>query len=188
MQNNKKKFADTRRRHQVEALLIFFMYLFFGMILEATVIVCFLALGLAGLLDLKTIVSVTVSEVSIATVLYFLLGQGRRGRQEEVASQTELAEKFSHLQVYSFKVMLALHQFYYVENTISKQCYKAPKYIWQMADRGILTLTNCNDEEDMARIVLREHNCHAIHEREPTIIELLADFSPKPSERVKYVV
>jgi len=129
-----------------------------------------IALGYSGLLDLRTIVSVTVSDMAIAVVLYYLLGQDRRGIEEEMVNLVDAAEKFSYLKVYTFKVLGVI--FYYVENTTTNECYKAPRKIEKMADLGVITKTNCKSEDDM-KAILQKNNSR-INEKEPSIIQLMA--------------
>lgn len=126
--------------------------------------------GQSGLLDLRTIVSVTVTEVGIGVFLYYFLGQGRRGREEEMVNLMDAAEKLSHLKVYTFSVLKA--SFYYVENTVTKEYYKAPRNIEDMADLGVITVIVCKNEQDM-KATLAKNNSHK-NEQEPSIVQLMA--------------
>jgi hypothetical protein len=143
------------------AILVFLAELFF--------ILVFLWLGQSGLLDARTIVSVVVPEVAIAVILYYFLGQGRRGQEEEMSNLLEVAEKLSHLKVYTFKLLGA--EFYYVENTATKEYYKAPKQIEQMVELGVVATTECKNEEEMLSI-LEKNNSHG-NEQEPTVLQLM---------------
>jgi hypothetical protein len=127
-------------------------------------------LGGAGLLDVKTIVSVTVTEVGIAIIFYYLLGQSRRSREEEMVNLVDDAEKLSHLKVYTFRDFGAI--FYYVENTTTKEYYKAPKNIQNMSDLGVITTIECKSEQEM-KDILEKDNSHR-NEKEPKITQLMA--------------
>jgi len=142
----------------------------FAVIVVGAFFLLILLLGQSGLLDLTTIVSVAVTEVGIGFVLYHFLGQGRRGREEEMINLMDTVEKLAHLKVYTFSVLKTL--FYYVENTTTKEYFKAPDLIESMVDLGVITVIACENEKDM-RAKLQENGSHP-NEQEPTMIELMA--------------
>jgi hypothetical protein len=127
-------------------------------------------LGQSGLLDGKTIVSAFVTDVGIGVLLYVLLGEMRRSNEAEVVNLMAAAEKFSHLRVYMFAVIK--YDFYYIENTITKQCYKSPEFVENIVDLGVVTVIKCKNEEEMKKHL--EENKVMLNDREPSFIELTA--------------
>jgi hypothetical protein len=144
--------------------------LVFAVIVVVALFLLIVVLGHAGLLDLTTIVSVGVSEVGVAVFLYYFLGQGRHGSEEEMVNLMDAAGKVSHLKVYKFSVLRV--NFYYVENTTTKEYYKAPENIESVIERGIITVIACENEEDM-RARLQKNGSNP-NEKEPTIVQLMA--------------
>ena len=164
----KRVSAKFTKRH-VEAFRKTLRGFLFG-VAEAVLFFLILWLYGLGLLDLRTIVSITVTEVGIGIFLYYLFGQGRRGSEEEMVNLMDATEKLSHLRVYTFEFLGAV--FYYVENTTTKEYYKTPKNIEQMVELGVITTITCKDEEEM-RAILQKNNSHP-NEQEPTIVQLMA--------------
>ncbi len=111
---NKIRSVKITKRH-VEVVWRIIRIIAFIVVLEAVFVVSIILLGLSGLLDLRTIVSITVTEVGMAVLFYYLFGQGRRSDEEEMANLVDIAEKLSQLRVYTFSFFGAI--FYYVENT-----------------------------------------------------------------------
>jgi hypothetical protein len=136
---------------------------------ELSVVLLMIVLATSKILELTTVVSVLVPDLAIAIFLYYLLGQGRRGQEEEMSYLFDIAEKLAHLVVYKFTLLGA--DFYYVENTTTKEYYKAPKGIEQMADLGVLAVVECKNEEEL-RAKLEKNNSHG-NEQEPAIIQLM---------------
>jgi hypothetical protein len=162
-----KAFLRSRRLEAVGRTII--------SIISAVIIVVIIGLiisglGQSGLLDGKTIVSVFVTEVGIGVFLYVFLGEMRRSNEAEVVNLMEAAEKFSHLRVYSYAVIK--YDFYYIENTITKQCYKAPEFVENIVDLGVVTVIKCKNEEEMKKHL--EKNKVVLNDREPSFIELTA--------------
>ena len=62
---------------------------------ELGIIFLILYLLTSGLLEVQTVVSVVLSEVGIAVILYYLLGEHRRSSQQEIVNLAETVEKFS---------------------------------------------------------------------------------------------
>jgi hypothetical protein len=142
----------------------------FGVIVGIALILLIALLGQAGLLDLTTILSVAVTEVGLSLFLYYFLGQNRRGDEEEMVNLMDAVEKFSHLKVYKFSVLRT--DFYYVENTTTKEYFKATERIESMVDLGVITVIACKNEEDM-RAKLEKNGSHP-NEQEPTMVQLKA--------------
>ena len=114
------------------------LFIVFVAIIAALVPVIFIiVLGYAGFLDLTTIVSVGVTELGISFLLYYVLGHGHPSREEKVVNQIDAAQKLSHLNVYTFSVLNTKQ--YYVENTTTKEYYKAPDFIADMTEGGVMT-------------------------------------------------
>jgi hypothetical protein len=82
----------------------------------------------------------------------------------------DAVEKFSHLKVYKFSVLRT--DFYYVENTTTKEYFKATERIESMVDLGVITVIACKNEEDM-RAKLEKNGSHP-NEQEPTMVQLKA--------------
>lgn len=157
------------RRH-LEAIWQTFWAILVAGVVVIGIILALVWLGQAGLLDYTTIVSVAVVEVGIGVFLYYFLGHSRRGSIEEMVNLLDVAEKISHLQVYKFSLLKT--DFYYVENTETKEYYKAPNYIERMVDLNIIVPVSCKNEEEMKARLLKNGS----HEnpQEPTILQLLA--------------
>jgi hypothetical protein len=159
-------------RRRLEALWLNFK--FFGSIAIGELVIIFLVIYLlsSGLLDVKTLVSVVLGEVSITLVLYYLLGERRRGKAEEFANILDSVEKTSHLKGYYFSVAAPLPVwFYYVENSATGQYYKAPNYVVDMIDRGIIDEFECKNEKELREILAK--NKSNPNEREANPRDLL---------------
>jgi len=135
---------------------------------EFAIFFSLLAAGQLGLLDVRTIVSVVVPEVGIGVFLYYFLGESRRGRLDELVNLMDAYAKFLHLKVFTYKWWI--FDLYYVENTITRQAYKASAFIEKIADEGIIEPIICKNEKEMKRI-LRESKTR-FNEREPSLSEL----------------
>lgn len=136
----------------------------------------------SGLLDVKTLISVVLGEVSITLILYYLLGERRRGKTEEFANILDSVEKTSHLRGYSFSVAAPLHVwFYYVENLATKQYYRAPNYVVDMIDRGIIEEVECKNEKEMREVLAKNKSNQ--NEREANPRDLLP-FPKAPKKRI----
>lgn len=169
MHRIKRASSKVTKRH-LQAIWRFIRILGIAGIVEFGLLFLIILLGQSGLLDLRTIVSVTVTEVGIAVVLYYILGQGRRGQEEEMVNLVDAAEKLSHLRVYTFSVLRS--DFYYVENTTTREYYVATNNIEQMSDLGVIITIPCKNEKEMLAI-LALNGSHR-NEREPSIVELMA--------------
>lgn len=97
------------------------------------------------------------------------LGQPHHGPEKGMLNLLKVAEKLSHLKVYTFKLLGA--KFYYIENTATKEYYKAPKQIEQIIELGVVATVECKNEEEM-RSILKENNSHG-NEQESTILQLM---------------
>ena len=130
-------------------------------------------------MDIKLVVSVVLSEVGIAVVLYYLLGGHRREHEEEIVNLAEAVEKFLHLRGYSFPVFNRpfRYYFYYVENTLTNQYYRAPDYVEHMIDRGVISNKECCNEKEM-RDLLAKKKCQP-NEREAEFLELVITKRPR---------
>jgi hypothetical protein len=124
-----------------------------------------------GLLDVRTLVSVVISEVGIAVVLYYILGGHRREHEAEIVNLAEEAETFSHLKGYYFPVFPFpfSYWYYYVENTETNQYYRAPDYVERMIDRGVIKGKECKNEKEMRDLLAK---CQP-NEREAELLELI---------------
>lgn len=133
----------------------------------------------AGILELDTVMSVVLTEVGITIILYYLLGQHRREHEEEIVNLAEAVEKFSHLKGYIFPVFPRpfKYYFYYVENTVTNQYYRAPDYVEHMIDRGVIPKQECKNEIEM-RGLLTKKECNP-NEREAELLELLVSRRPR---------
>ena len=111
----------------LESIRHIFLYGF----IEIAVIGLIILLANLGFLDAKNAISVVLPEVALAVVLYYLLGERRRGRLGEVINLMEAHKKLSHLKVYTCPVFHHPFRFiyYYVENPITRMAYRAPSYI-----------------------------------------------------------
>jgi hypothetical protein len=126
-------------------------------------------------LDVKTVISVVLGEVGIAVVLYYLFGGNRREHEEEIVTLAEAVEKFSHLKGYQFSVLHGYHSFYYVENTLTNQYYRAPDYVEHMIDRGVIPNKECKNEKEMRDLLAK---CQP-NEREAELLELMLTKRPR---------
>jgi len=165
-----RRIKITRRHGEALAKNYLGVLLFLG---ELSVVLLMLFLLTSNILDLKTVLSVLVPDLFIAIFLYYLLGQGRRGQEEEISNLFDVAEKCAHLVVYKFRLLEA--DFYFVENTTTQEYYKAPKHIAQMADLGAIRLVECQKGEKEMRAKLQ--NSHG-NEAEATIIQLMPREKP----------
>lgn len=132
-----------------------------------------------GILDVKTAISVVMTEVGIGVFLYYILGERRRSHEEEIVNLMDAVEKFAHLEAYSFSVFPHPFEytFYFIENTTTKQCYKAPKYLEEMIDRGVIKTRKCKSEKEMKSVIVA--NKSKLNDREPSFIELKANGKEK---------
>lgn len=121
--------------------------------IEIGLLALFFFLGQWGLLDIKTIVSVVFPEIGIGVFLYYFLGEKRRSRVEEVINLMDAAEKLRHLKVFTFSVLPGMLRvkYYFVENTTTKLAYEAPRFIEDMADRGIIPSIECTNKREMLK-------------------------------------
>lgn len=106
--------------------------------------------------------------MGIGVFLYYFLGESRRGRLDELVNLMDAYAKFLHLKVFTYKWWI--FDLYYVENTITRQAYKASAFIEKIADEGIIEPIICKNEKEMKRI-LRESKTR-FNEREPSLSEL----------------
>jgi len=177
MSNWLRRLLTQRKRHLTAAWQTLRSLVFAG-IAEISVIFLIIILGQSGLLDIRTIVSVAVTEVGIGVFLYHILGESRRSHVDEVLNLMDATEKLSHLRVLTFAVYPRpfRYWFYYVENTATKQAYIAPEYIEDMADRGVIAEIECKNEMEMKEILNK--NKSTLNERMASLSELL-----KPTTR-----
>jgi hypothetical protein len=127
--------------------------------------------GQSGLLDAKTIVSVVVPEVGIAVFLYYILGEHRRSRVEEVINLLEACKKFEHLGVYRFTVFPIFSVIYFfVVNKTTKTVYIAPSYIEDMTERGVISKIKVKNYDEMKADIQKKG--FVLQEREASIAEL----------------
>jgi hypothetical protein len=159
-----------KRKHpHLMALLRFMSFVVLIVFVELLILLSFLIAGLSGLLDLRTIVSVMVPEVAITIVLYYLLGGHRRERLDETVNLMDACARFRHLRIYTYRIM-SLH-YYYVENTLTKQAYKASSVIESIVDEGIFEVVKCKDQREMKRKLRK--NQTKLNDYEPLLTDLL---------------
>jgi hypothetical protein len=108
-----------------------------------------------GILEIKTVISVFLTDVGIAVLLYYLLGEHRRGNEEEIVTLADAFEKFGHLKGYSFPVFHRplRYYFYYVENTVTNKYFRAPQYVEALIGNGVLEEVECKSEKEMREIL-----------------------------------
>ena len=125
-------------------------------------------------MDITTIISVVLPEVGIGILLYYLLGESRRSRVDEVIDLIDACEKFSHLRGHMFSVYPRPfnHIFYYIEHKSTKQYYEAPTYIEHMIDRDLTVTIKHSNERQMK--LFFEKNTVQRNDRKPLPTELLA--------------
>ncbi len=175
---------DRRTKRYLEALWLNIRSTFFAAVAIFGAAGILWVLGLEGLLDARTIISVVVPEVGIGVFLYYFLGEHRRGRVDEVINLMNATKEFAHLNVYVFSVLHSPFdwEFYFVENTTTKQCYEAPQYIESMAEQEIIIPKKCKNEAEMTEY-LNENGTH-LNDRKPSPSELLAVKHRKKSEKL----
>jgi hypothetical protein len=145
-------------------------------LLELVILTLIILLANSGLLDVKVAISVVMTEVAIGIVLYYLLGEKRRSYEEEIVNLMDAVAKFQHTKAYTFSVFPEPFEyvFYYIENTKTCQCYKAPKYLEELIDRGVITKVKCKNEAEMKEL-LNQNGIH-LNDCEPLFTELLVPF------------
>jgi hypothetical protein len=136
-------------------------------LIEAILFLAVIIIGY-GLLDARTFVSVVTPEVGIAVILYYFLGQSRREHLSQIADTMDVYDKVSHLRLFTFSVWG--EPLYYVENTATKQAYRASDFIGKIIDQNILEPVVCRSEREMRRILRK--NGTKLNEREPSLAEL----------------
>jgi len=137
------------------------------------------SISILGHIGCKNAISVVMTEVGIGVFLYYILGERRRSHEEEIVNLMDAVEKFAHLEAYSFSVFPHPFEytFYFIENTTTKQCYKAPKYLEEMIDRGVIKTRKCKSEKEMKSVIVA--NKSKLNDREPSFIELKANGKEK---------
>jgi len=161
-----------RRKRKDPHLLAFWKFIIslsLAIFAEFAIFFSLLGAGQLGLLDTRTIVSVVVPEVGIGVFLYYFLGERHRGRLDEIVNLMDACAKLSHLRVFAYKWWV--FDLSYVENTITRQAYKASAFVDKLSNEGIIEQIVCKNEKEMRRI-LRESKTK-LNEREPTLAELL---------------
>lgn len=132
-------------------------------------------LWLEGWIDPTTVVSVVVPELAIAALLYFLLGNRRRGRLDELLSRVEASQKFGHLKVYKTNSYGKLEYYYYVENINTKKVYRSPDFLQEAVDSNLISVIGETfDNETKLEAFFKEKQLSLI-DRDATITELLAN-------------
>ena len=121
--------------------------------IEVGIIILLVALGNSGLLDITTIISVVVPEIGIGIFLFYLLGESRRSRVDEVINLIEASEKFSHLKVHTFSIFPRpfSYTFYFLENKSVNQYFEAPDYIVDMVKRRLIVVKAYKNEAEMRK-------------------------------------
>jgi hypothetical protein len=169
---SKKWVQQLRRRKRKHPRLMAFLKLVYVFILigiaELLIFISLLFAGLLGLLDMRTIVSVAVTEVGIGILLYYMLGEHRRGRLDEIVNLMDACAKFSHLKVFTYQ-MMSFH-YYYVVNTLTKQAYVAPTFIENIVDDGVFEVVTCKNQKEMKR-KFREEKIK-LNDYEPSLADL----------------
>lgn len=136
----------------------------------------------SGFLEVKTIVSVGVTDLAMGYLLYLLLGQRRRADVEEAVNLMDSVQKLSHLKVYWFSDWRT--RFYYIENTTTHEYFIAPDFIENMIKRGVINAIRCTNEEDM-RAKLKKNGSHP-NEKQATLIQLMVvEQRKKPKEKTE---
>ncbi len=134
-------------------------------------------LWLEGWIDLTIMVSVVISvvvpELAIAALLYFLLGNRRRDRLDDLLSRVEASQKFGHLKVYKTNSYGKLEYYYYVENTHTKKVYRSPDFLQEAIDINLISVIGETfDNETKLEAFFKEKHLSLI-DRDATITELL---------------
>ena len=162
-----------RTKRYLNATWVTFRSAIIAAVVELAIFFILIGLGQLGLLDLKTIVSVVVPEVGIGVFLYYFLGEHRRSRIDEVLNLMDAVEKFEHLTVFTFSVFpRPFHiTYYYVENKTTGLVYNAPKYIEDMADRGLITKIKCKNEDEMNKCI-SDRKSTLTKNHEPSLADL----------------
>lgn len=117
--------------------------------------------------------SVTVTEVGIGIFLYYFLGQGRRGKEEELTNLLDAIDRLKHLKVYGYPILPEplRHYFFYIENTKTKQYWDATKEIEDIIDLGVIKKIECKSKAEAREIL--EKNGSKPQSGEPLFIELM---------------
>jgi uncharacterized membrane protein len=172
------------KRRRLEAFWESFHHLLFYGVVELVILYLAVVLAFSGFFDVKAVASVVLTELAIGVGLYYVLGERRRSHIAEVVNLVDVVEKFSHLKVYTFSVFPRpfRYTFYFVENTETKQYYKAPKYLEELVEEGIIaTEKECKNEAEMKKIL--EKNGSQANDREPSFIELKALKRVRPKSK-----
>ena len=166
--------VTTRKHLRWEAFYSTSKRFFIIAFIEILVLLLGIFLLQNGVLQLDTVITVVLSEVGIAVILYYLLGGQEHQREEEIVNLANAYEKFQHLKGYSFPAfnIRVDYWFYYVENTITNQCYKAPKYIEHLIDRGAIPEKECKNIQEL-RDLLIKRKCQLHENAEAKLLDLL---------------
>ena len=142
------------------------------MTIEVTIFIVLVVFDSLKLLDYSLIVSLVVVEVPIGLFLWFVLGERRRSKIQEVSYLVELAQKFKYLKIHRFGAFPSLFrtQWYYVENLQQKLAYGCPRYIIQLGEWGAISVVKHKNEGEMNKHF--RDNGVKNEEREPTMAEL----------------
>ena len=156
-----------RRQRHIKAIQRILIAIGLGFTFDI-VLFLILYIGQFGLLDSRTIISVVVPEVAIGILLYYLLGQSHRERLGEIVDMMDIYTKVSHLNIFRFWEWGA--PFYYVENTVTKQAFRASDFIEKIIDQDILKPIDCKSMREVKQILRK--NRSQFNEREPSLAEL----------------
>jgi hypothetical protein len=179
MVTSKKSYLAKIRKYipirHLEVITNFILSLIVAAIIDFGFFSILIWLGQARLLDWTAIVSAMFSNVFIAVVLFYILGERRRSQEAESVNRMEAIKSFTHLKVYKFSVLEA--PFYYVENKTTKQYYESPDFIEPMIKLGVIDTKECKNEVEMRELL--EKNNVSRNDREPKLIELRDETVPE---------
>ncbi len=148
--------------------------LVYAIVIEIVVFAGAYVLWLEAWIDPSTLVSVVIADLAIAVLLYYLFGERRRGRLDELLNIAEANEKFSHLSVYKMKGYGNFEDYFYVENKFTKKVYQSPDFLKEAIDCKIIPVIGEIFENKSALMTVMKEKGFTLIDRDATINELLA--------------
>lgn len=129
-------------------------------------------LYLHGLLNVSEVISLGVAELPLGLGLWWILGERSRGHLSDAKDNIELWERYSHLVIH-FWYLLGSRigtLYYVVENSNTKTAYDCPRFLGELASRGIIHKIKHKNEPEMREYLKAKQI--TIVEREATFLEL----------------
>ncbi len=165
----KTQFYPSRRT--ISAIKIVLRMLLIVFVVEFAILIGLVGFSSLNLLDWPLIVSLVVVEVPIGVFLWYILGERRHSKIQEVTDRIETAKKFKHLRIHNFSGFHGLGlNWYYIENLSTKRAYDCPPDMSLLGKWGVINMVKHKNEEETNEYF---RNSGVIYEeRDPTDGEL----------------